>query len=72
MIDGFASGSWIRRRTCRSVAPNALPTSRAVDGTDRTPKLVSRIAAGSAKTTVAMSAVATPIPKKITSGSRYT
>ena len=37
MMLGFASGTWIFRRTCFVVAPNAVPTSNEDAGTPRTP-----------------------------------
>ena len=33
MIDGRANGSWMRRRICRFVAPNASPASIVSSGT---------------------------------------
>ena len=70
MMLGLARGTWIFRMTCFVVAPNAVPTSSEDDGTPPIPKLVSRTSGGSAKITVAINAVATPMLKKITSGRR--
>ncbi len=69
-IAGFANGSWTRRRSWCDVEPNERPTSSDVSGTWRTPRPVRRIAGGMAKTTVAISAVGTPMPNSRTTGTR--
>ena len=71
MVDGLPIGSWTLRSVWRRVEPNELATSRAVGGTPRIPRLVSRTAGGSANINVEMMAVAAPIPKSSTSGKRY-
>ncbi len=58
MIEGFASGSWtLRRRLPRRRAERRPPPRATSAGTPRIPRLVSRTAGGSAKITVAISAV---------------
>ena len=53
---GRATGTWIFQSDWRGVAPCAVPTSTNCPGTPRSPCSVSRIAGGSAKITVAMTA----------------
>ena len=67
MIEGFARGSCTFMRRCREVVPNESATSIAPDGTPRIPRLVRRTAGGSAKITVEINAVVSPMLKKSTS-----
>ncbi|GBC86892.1 hypothetical protein HRbin12_00891 [bacterium HR12] len=71
MMWGLASGSWTFRSIWRRVAPKDSATSIAPRLTSRTPRLVSRMAGGTANTIVAMSAVVVPIENRSTSGTRY-
>src|SRR5699024_3060440 len=61
MIDGTASGSWMPRRICQSLAPNASPASTVSESTCRMPSSVSRTPGGSAKMMVENSPGTTPI-----------
>ena len=70
MIVGFAIGSCTLRNTCQVVDPKALPTSTDVSGTFRMPRLVSRIAGGRAKITVAIIAAVVPMLNSRTNGTR--
>jgi hypothetical protein len=70
MIAGLARGSCTFRRSCRSVTPKATPASTVSAGTWRMPRLVSRIAGGNAKMTVAIIALVAPMLNRSTTITR--
>ena len=70
MICGIAYGSSTFQSNCRRVAPKARPASISGLGVDEIPRCVSRIGAGMAKMTVAMSPGTIPSPKRMSAGMR--
>ena len=70
MIWGRALGSSTFHSSWRGVAPKAVAASVSARGVDEMPSCVSRIGAGSTKTTVAIRPATMPTPKKTMTGIR--
>ena len=69
---GRASGSWVPKRTRASLAPNARAASTRSLRTSRIPRLVKRISGVMAKMQVTITPGVSPMPKSMTTGTRYT